>query len=141
VSNPVQRNNLLNGGRIPVGGSVAAGVTADYNGYSTSANVYGSSAVVGGPLLVDPAGGNFPLSAGSPEIDAGAWTRWTNLAPSTPGTMLVVSDGAVLAQGEGLVSIWNKLTPTSSNCYVSGTGSTRGSMHPMHLEHGSRVLR
>jgi hypothetical protein len=70
----------------------------------------------------------------------GTWTKLTNLAPESIGTMLLLSDGTVMAQGGGIANTWHKLTPTSSGSYVDGTWSDLASMHQTRLYYGSSVL-
>src|SRR5208282_2380495 len=61
-------------------------------------------------------------------LPAGIWTQLTNLAPSTIGTMLLLPDGTVMAQGGGITNTWFKLTPNSSGSYINGTWSQLASM-------------
>src|SRR5262245_44339166 len=56
-------------------------------------------------------------------VPAGTWTRLTNAAPSGVGTMILLSNGTVIAQ-EADDRNWQKLTPNSSGSYLNGTWST-----------------
>ena len=55
-----------------------------------------------------------------PSASAGVWTRLTNNAPGSPGTMLLLSDGSVMVQG-GSGSSWYRLKPDIHGGYVNGT--------------------
>ena len=63
-------------------------------------------------------------------LPAGTWTALANLAPSPTGigTMMLLSDGTVMAQGGNIDRTWYKLAPDSSGSYVAGTWSSRASM-------------
>src|SRR5665213_918697 len=73
---------------------------------------------------------------------AGSFTPLSHQAPGGVGTMLLLSDGTVLAQqasgagGNG----WYKLTPDSHGSYVNGTWTTVASMHDTRLYFSSDVL-
>jgi hypothetical protein len=76
---------------------------------------------------------------------AGTWTRLTNPVPSPDGigTMMLLSDGTVLAQAggsAGAVRAWYKLTPDSSGSYINGTWKEVASMSLERLYYGSNVL-
>ena len=71
---------------------------------------------------------------------AGTWTALTHTAPSDIGTMLLLSDGTVLAQQSGISSGWYRLTPDTNGSYVTGTWSTLASMHSTRLYYSSQVL-
>src|SRR5258707_11011676 len=58
----------------------------------------------------------------------GTWATRTKNAPAVVGTMLLLSDGTVLAQQGGTAKQWYKLTPDSSGDYVNGTWSNLASM-------------
>src|SRR5262249_59621250 len=58
----------------------------------------------------------------------GSWIPVANLAPSTIGTMMLLSDGTVMAQGGGQVNTWFKLTPDAGGSYANGTWSRLASM-------------
>jgi hypothetical protein len=75
----------------------------------------------------------------------GTWTSLTNmsLSPDGIGTMMLLSDGTVLAQAGGSAGAsraWYKLTPDSSGSYVNGTWSSAASMNLERLYYGSNVL-
>ena len=73
----------------------------------------------------------------------GTWTPVANFAPSGVGTMLLLTDGTVLAQGGwGAAStIWHRLTPDIHGSYVNGTWSTVAPMNYTRLYYSSAVLR
>ena len=71
---------------------------------------------------------------------AGTWTALANTAPGGVNTMLLLSDGTVMAQDGGNTT-WYRLTPNSSGSYVNGTWSTRTSMHYSRLYYASAVLQ
>jgi Kelch motif len=68
------------------------------------------------------------------------WTSLANLAPDLAGTMLLLTDGAVVAQGYTPASRWMKLTPDSTGSYVNGTWSSIASMSTPRLYFASHVL-
>jgi hypothetical protein len=77
------------------------------------------------------------------DVPTGTWAAVTSLAPTTIGTMMLLSDGTVLAQGGGsaaAVKTWFRLTPDSSGSYVGGTWSALPSMNLERLYYGSNVL-
>src|SRR4051812_46319154 len=58
-------------------------------------------------------------------VPAGTWNAFTNLDPGGVGTMMLLSDGSVMAQGSGVSNAWYKLTPGSNGSYAtSGTWSS-----------------
>jgi hypothetical protein len=74
---------------------------------------------------------------------SGTWTPLTNPAPENIGTMLLLSDGTVMAQGGGgdtVSNAWYRLTPNSSGSYANGTWSSLASMSVQRLYYGSNVL-
>jgi hypothetical protein len=71
----------------------------------------------------------------------GTWTPLNNTAPSSVLTMLLLSDGSVMAQQAGATTTWYRLTPDSHGSYVNGTWSTLASMHDSRLYYSSQVLR
>jgi hypothetical protein len=75
------------------------------------------------------------------DVPAGTWTAFTNPAPQGIGTMMLLSDGSVLAQGAGVTNQWYKLTPGSNGGYATGTWSTLASMSLPRLYFGSNVLK
>jgi hypothetical protein len=58
----------------------------------------------------------------------GSWATLTNDAPAVVGTMLLLSDGTVMAQQGGTAKQWYKLTPDTSGSYANGTWSNLSSM-------------
>lgn len=73
----------------------------------------------------------------------GTWTPLTHLAPDSIGTMLLLSDGTIMAQNTGASANWNRwyrLTPDASGSYVDGTWSNLASMGLQRLYYGSAVL-
>ncbi len=72
----------------------------------------------------------------------GTWTSLLRPIPGSSGigTMLLLSDGSVMAQGGGIVNNWFRLTPDASGSYVNGTWSTLASMQYTRLYDGSAVL-
>ena len=65
--------------------------------------------------------------SGSIAFADGTWHPVTS-APAFLGTMELMSDGTVLAQGSGTSNTWYKLTPNSFGSYASGTWSQAASM-------------
>jgi hypothetical protein len=73
----------------------------------------------------------------------GTWTPLAQAAPEAIGTMLLLSDGTVMAQGAGgnmVTKTWYQLTPDASGSYVDGTWSPLASMSLERLYYGSAVL-
>jgi SdrD B-like domain/Kelch motif len=70
----------------------------------------------------------------------GAWSTLAHLAPAATGTMMLLSDGTVLAQGPNQSSAWYNLAPDLSGSYGNGTWSTLASMHFSRLYMASNVL-
>lgn len=70
----------------------------------------------------------------------GTWTPLANYAPGGIGTMLLLSDGTVMAQN-GSGSAWCRLTPDIHGSYVNGTWSALASMNYERLYYSSDVLR
>jgi hypothetical protein len=78
----------------------------------------------------------------------GKWTALTNPAPDELGTMMLLTDGTVMAQdnNETLTAPpypynqWFRLTPDSTGSYVNGTWSSLASMSTQRLYFASRVL-
>ena len=70
--------------------------------------------------------------------DASPWTALANTAPDSISTMLLLTDGTVMAQGyggthEGDSAHWYKLTPDNTGSYVNGTWTTLTDMHHSRL--------
>jgi hypothetical protein len=79
----------------------------------------------------------------------GQWTALTNQAPDELGTMMLLTDGTVMAQdNSGTLTTfnpaaynqWFRLTPDSAGSYVNGTWSPLASMSTQRLYFASRVL-
>jgi hypothetical protein len=71
---------------------------------------------------------------------SGTWTALAHAAPSGIGTMFLLSDGTVMAQGSGISKNWYHLTPDSSGSYQNGTWTTLAAMHNTRLYMPSQVL-
>src|SRR5215471_4047214 len=74
-----------------------------------------------------------------PLARAGTWTALANAAPGGVNTMLLLSDGTVMAQNGGSTT-WYRLTPDSSGSYANGTWTTRTPMNFSRLYYSSQVL-
>ena len=77
---------------------------------------------------------------------ASNWTALTNLAPEQIGTMMLLTDGTVIAQGNGgslggASNRWYKLTPDSTGSYANGTWTALANMSTNRLYFGSNVLQ
>jgi hypothetical protein len=72
------------------------------------------------------------------------WTPLANLPPAAAGggigTMMLLSDGTVMAQGANVSKTWFRLTPAANGSYVNGTWSQLTSMALERLYYGSNVL-
>jgi hypothetical protein len=86
-------------------------------------------AVFGTALLAHPLGSSA----------AGTWVPVANSAPESINTMLLLSDGTVMAAG-GTENTWYRLTPNSAGSYANGTWSTLAPMHYTRLYYSSAVL-
>ena len=75
-----------------------------------------------------------PVSAG------GTWTPVATMAPAQVQTMLLLSDGTVMALDANTWNLWYKLTPDSHGSYINGTWSTLAPMHYTRLYCASDVL-
>jgi len=71
---------------------------------------------------------------------AGTWTALAHRAPGSIGTMLLLSDGTVMAQQAGISTGWYRLTPDTNGSYVTGTWSTLAAMNSTRLYYSSQVL-
>jgi hypothetical protein len=69
-----------------------------------------------------------------------AWNLVTNLAPANVDTMLLRSDGTVMAQQSNGAN-WYQLAPDLAGNYESGTWTTRASMAASRLYYTSQVLQ
>jgi hypothetical protein len=72
---------------------------------------------------------------------AGTWTALTHQAPGTIGTMLLLTDGSVIAQQSNVSGNWYRLTPDTNGSYITGTWTTLASAHYTRLYYSSDVLR
>jgi len=70
----------------------------------------------------------------------GTWTPLANFAPGGIGTMLLLTDGTVLAQN-GSGTAWCRLTPDIHGSYINGTWSSLAPMSYSRLYFSSDVLR
>src|SRR3981081_4362779 len=70
---------------------------------------------------------------------AGTWNALANGAPGEVRTMLLLSDGTVMAPSGGGTT-WYRLTPDSSGHYINGTWTTRTPMTANRLYYSSAVL-
>src|SRR5579884_3225767 len=69
---------------------------------------------------------------------AGSWSWLANHAPNPVDTMLLLSDGTIMATDS--TSNWFRLTPDAYGSYVNGTWSTLEPMHYSRLYFASDVL-
>ncbi len=70
----------------------------------------------------------------------GSWSSVSTPAPGGVETMLLLSDGTVMAQNGGGTA-WYKLTPDSTGNYANGTWTTLAPMHYSRLYYSSDVLK
>src|ERR1041385_621884 len=80
------------------------------------------------------------LSAGSWQANA-AWTALSHTNTEGVGTMLLLSDGTVMAQGSGTTANWFRLTPDIHGSYINGTWSQLASMRYTRLYGATAVLQ
>jgi len=71
---------------------------------------------------------------------AGTWTTLTNAAPAAVATMLLLTDGSVLAQGLS-TNQWYRLAPDADGGYAAGTWTTLAASNHAPLYYASGVLR
>jgi hypothetical protein len=73
----------------------------------------------------------------------GTWTALSNLAPAGLGTMMLLTDGTVLATGSNtqVVNTWYKLTPDANGSYVNGTWTQLANSNTARLYTASNVLQ
>jgi hypothetical protein len=79
-------------------------------------------------------------------VPAGSWAHLANVVPAGIGTMMLLTDGSVMAQQAASVNDvsnrWYKLTPGSDGQYAtSGTWTTVASMNLPRRFYGSNVLK
>ena len=100
----------------------------------------GTEPVLGVELTVLDALGYTPVTT---TTSGGTWTQLTN-QPTTPiGTMMLLPNGTVMAQGAGgdqVTNTWYQLTPNASGSYDDGSWSNLASMNTQRLYYGSVVL-
>lgn len=70
---------------------------------------------------------------------AASWTPLTNLAPTEVSTMMLLTDGTVMVQGNPL-NTWLRLSPAASGSYANGTWSSLAPMSRARLYFASHVL-
>jgi hypothetical protein len=69
------------------------------------------------------------------------WTALAHAAPSSGlGTMMLLSDGSVMAQGGGQTNTWYRLAPDNNGSYLNGTWTQLASMKYTRLYYPSNVL-
>jgi hypothetical protein len=71
---------------------------------------------------------------------SGTWTNLTNSPPAPVATMLLMTDGSVLAQGLS-TNQWYRLAPDGSGSYVNGAWTTLAASRHAPLYYASGVLR
>lgn len=81
------------------------------------------------------------IFAWSVSSDAATWTPVTNLAPSTTGTMLQMTDGTILVQNNSTYNGWNRLSPSATGSFISGTWGVTAPMALKRLYFASHILR
>jgi uncharacterized repeat protein (TIGR01451 family) len=77
-------------------------------------------------------------------LSAGSWVPLAKSAPGGVATMMLLSDGTVMAannDGFNIGNAWYRLTPDIHGSYVNGTWSSLASMHDTRLYYSSDVLR
>jgi hypothetical protein len=76
-------------------------------------------------------------------VAEGTWVKVLQKVPGGLGTMLLLSDGTVMAQGGAnqATNTWYRLTPDSTGGYANGTWTTRTSMNYSRLFYTSVVLQ
>jgi uncharacterized repeat protein (TIGR01451 family) len=85
------------------------------------------------------------LTAAQPAKAGGTWAPVANQAPDNIDTMLLLTDGTVMAAsgepGNGNIgNAWYLLTPDKHGSYANGTWSTLAPMHDTRLYYSSQVL-
>lgn len=71
---------------------------------------------------------------------AGTWTTLTNPPPAAVATMLLMTDGSVIAQGVS-TNQWYRLAPDANGSYQNGTWTTLAASVHAPLYYASGVLR
>jgi hypothetical protein len=104
---------------------------------AATARVNPSTASLTADSTPSPTGG----SGGGASLSAGTWTPVTNFAPTGIGTMILSSDGTVMAQGSGTTNNWYRLTPNATGSYTNGSWSSLTAMGTQRLYFASNVLQ
>ena len=74
-------------------------------------------------------------------VSGGTWTPLTNVPSGEgTGTMLLLSNGTVMAQAPDTTDVWYQLTPDASGSYINGTISQLASMNLQRKDYTSDVL-
>src|SRR5215213_6911706 len=71
---------------------------------------------------------------------AGTWTTLANAPPAAVATVLLLTDGSVLAQGVS-TNQWYRLTPDTNGSYQNGSWTTLAASVHAPLYYASGVLR
>jgi Kelch motif len=79
------------------------------------------------------------LLASARNVHAAQWTPLTNPSPSPSGTMMLLTDGTVMVQGNPL-NTWMRLTPSAKGSYADGSWSPLASMSIPRLYFASQIL-
>ena len=86
------------------------------------------------------AGGAIVESLERRQLLTGTWTSLAASAPGGVGTMMLLPDGSVLAQINGISADWARLQPDSNGSYVNGSWTRLASAHDTRLYDASQVL-
>lgn len=70
-----------------------------------------------------------------------SWTPLVNRAPASVGTMLLMTDGTVIALNQSDLTHWLSLTPDVHGSYINGTWTTLAPMSKQRLYFASNVLQ
>jgi trimeric autotransporter adhesin len=140
-------NNFVPGGTSisVIGAGVTAGtITVLSNTQLTAQFTIAANAAAGTrEVTVSTAGGSStpPIAFAVVDQAGGFWTKLTNLAPGGLGTMLLLTDGSVMAQ-QGASQNWMRLTPDAQGSYVNGAWNKTpiAPMSTPRLYFGSNVL-
>jgi hypothetical protein len=76
----------------------------------------------------------------SPQADAQGWITLENQVSEGVGTMLLLSDGSVMAQTFGATTTWYRLAPDGTGGYTNSMWTPLQSMHYTRLYYSSQVL-
>jgi PKD repeat protein len=80
------------------------------------------------------------LVISSQKLLGGTWATLSRTAPESINTMLLLSDGTVMAADANTETNWYRLTPDNTGSYVNGTWSALSPMHNTRLYYSSDVL-